>query len=265
MKKIKDKYLDLIYKVFKESHQTYGHRRITLALRQEHNVIVNKKKVARIMKENIIVPEYHKKKPKATRTMIDKFKKPNLVNRHFSPQKPNQVWVTDVCELKFKSVKKQYLSVMLDLFDRKIVAYKIGDNNDAELATATLITAKWNRLEAENVIIHSDQGSSYFSFEFQNQCEKFGFQQSMSRAGKPIDNSVIESFFSRYRAEIKGFPKPKSAEEQKLIVFDWIWFYMNKRISLPKKITKRKVFNYDKAIEKAKEFEKLKLKKIKLN
>ena len=85
----------------------------------------------------------------------------------------------------------------------------------------------------------------------------------MSRAGRPIDNSVMESFFSIYMAEIKGFPKPKSAEEQKLIVFDWIWFYMNKRISLPKKITKNKLFNYDKAIEKAKEFEKLKLKKIK--
>ena len=72
-------------------------------------------------------------------------------------------------------------------------------------------------------------------FEFQDQCEKFGFQQSMSEPGRPIDNSVIESFFSRYRVEIKGFPKPKSAEEQKLIAFDWIWFYMNKRIAYQRK------------------------------
>ena len=111
------------------------------------------------MKENRIIPEYHRKKPKQMRIKTEKFKKPNLVERHFSPLKPNQVWVTDVCEIRFKNAKPQNLSVMLDLFDRKIVSYKIGDVNDAELATATLITAKWNRLEAENVIIHSDQGT----------------------------------------------------------------------------------------------------------
>ena len=103
------------------------------------------------------------------------------------------------------------------------------------------------------------------AFEFQHQCNKFGFQQSMSRPGIPIDNSVMESFFSRYRAEIKCFPEPKSPEEQKQYAFDWLWFYDKERISLPKKVNKNNVFNYDKAIEKAKEFEKLKLKKIKLN
>lgn len=217
------------------------------------------------MKENRIIPEYHRKKQKQMRIKTEKFKKPNLVDRHFCPLKPNQVWVTDVCELRFKNIKKQYLSVMLDLFDRKIVSYKIGDVNDTELALSTLITAKWNRIDAQNVIIHSDQGTSYFSFEFQHQCNKFGFQQSMSRPGRPIDNSVMESFFSRYRAEIKCFPMPKSPEEQKQYTFDWLWFYDKERISLPKKVNKNKIFNYDKAIKKAKEFEKLKLKKIKLN
>ena len=85
----------------------------------------------------------------------------------------------------------------------------------------------------------------------------------MSRPGRPIDNSVMESFFSRYGAEIKCFPKPKSPEEQKQYAFDWLWFYDKERIRLPKKTNKNKIFNYDKAIEKAKEFEKLKLKKVK--
>ena len=86
----------------------------------------------------------------------------------------------------------------------------------------------------------------------------------MSRRGKPTDTAVMESLFSRYRAEIKGFPKPKSIDDVKNNTFDWVWFYNKKRIILPKKIKKNKIFNYDKAIEKAKEFEKLKLKKIKL-
>jgi len=102
------------------------------------------------MRENRIIPEYHRKKQKQMRIKTEKFKKPNLVDRHFCPLKPNQVWVTDVCELRFKNIKKQYLSVMLDLFDRKIVSYKIGD----ELALSTLIR---NRIDAQNVIIHSDQ------------------------------------------------------------------------------------------------------------
>jgi hypothetical protein len=87
----------------------------------------------------------------------------------------------------------------------------------------------------------------------------------MSRRGKPTDNAVMESFFSRYRAEIKGFPKPKSIYDVKNNTFDWVLFYDKERISLPKKVNKKKIFNYDKAIEKAKEFEKLRLKKIKLD
>jgi len=181
--------------------------------------------------------------------------KPNLVNRHFISLRPNQVWVTDVCVLYFKQ-KRLYLSVMLDLYDRKIVSYKISEKKDADLALYTLISARLNHYEAKNVIIHSDQGALYFSDKFQHKCRLFGFQQSMSRPGKPTDNGVIESFFSRYRAEIKCYPKPKSIEELKNITFDWLWFYNEERINLPIKITKHKIFNYEKAIKKATEFEK---------
>lgn len=217
------------------------------------------------MKEHNIIPAYYKKKTKyKNKTSIDAGKKPNLVEKHFIVTKPNQVWVTDVCTLYYKE-KRRYFSVMLDLYDRKIISYKISENNDAELATQTLITAKWNRLDSQNVIIHSDQGSPYFSESFQLQCRLWGFQQSMSRRGRPTDNAVMESFFSRYRAEIKGFPKPKSIDDVKRNAFDWVWFYDKDRISLPKKIKKRKIFNYDKAIGKAKEFEMLKMKKVKLD
>lgn len=260
-----DKHLKLILNIFNESHQTYGHRRIAIALREKYNIIINKKKVARLMKEHNIIPAYYKKKTKyKNKTSIDAGKKPNLVEKHFIVTKPNQVWVTDVCTLYYKE-KRRYFSVMLDLYDRKIISYKISENNDAELATQTLITAKWNRLDSQNVIIHSDQGSPYFSESFQLQCRLWGFQQSMSRRGRPTDNAVMESFFSRYRAEIKGFPKPKSIDDVKRNAFDWVWFYDKDRISLPKKIKKRKIFNYDKAIGKAKEFEMLKMKKVKLD
>ena len=74
----------------------------------------------------------------------------------------------------------------------------------------------------------------------------------MSRRGKPTDNAVMESFFSRYRAEIKGFPKPKSIDDVKRNAFDQVWFYDKDRISLPKNTNKKKIFNYDKAIKRRK-------------
>ena len=261
-----DKDLKLIYKVFDESMKTYGHRRVAIALKQNYGIIMNRKKVAKLMRLHNISPEYHKKKKNYVKRKLEENKKPNLLDRHFAVNKPNQVWVTDVCELncKGRNCKKGYLSVILDLYDRKLVSYKIHTSNDEELVISTLLTARLNRFEAQNVIIHSDQGAVYFSDKFQHLCRLYGFQQSMSRKGKPTDNSVVESFFSRYRAEIKCLPKAKNLEELKLQTFDWLWFYDKKRISLPKKINKMKIFNYDKAIEKAKEFEKLKLKKIKL-
>lgn len=224
---------------------------------------MNKKKIARLMLKYNIVPTYHKKKPNYNKKKAQENTRPNLLDRKFTVTKPNQVWVTDVCEIKFKG-EKEYLSVILDLYDRKVVACKIHTANNLGLVLETLLTARLYRYDAKNVIIHSDRGGSYLSDDYHIRCRNYGFQISMSRPGCPIDNSVIESFFSRMRAETERTESVNSMKEKEIQIFNWIDFHDTDRISLPRKIREDRIFDYNKAIEKAKEFENLNLKKIKL-
>ena len=210
-----------------------------------------------------IVPTYHKKRINYNKRKFTPNIRPNLLNGYFNPSQPNQVWVTDICHIQFGK-EERYLSVILDLYDRKVVACKIHKFNNLALVLETLLTARLYRYDAKNVIIHSDQGVQYTSPRYHKVCRDYGFIISMSRPATPTDNAVIESFFSRLRAETEESQNINSIEEKEKSIFDWIDFHDTDRISLPRKPRKKEYFNYNKAIEKAKEFENLKLKKIKL-
>ena len=127
----------------------------------------------------------------------------------------------------------------MDLYDRKIVSYKIHYLNDIPLVVSTLISARLERYNAQGTIIHSDQGFQYTSPEYQMWCRKFGFQISMSKKGTPLDNAVIESFHSRLKNEVMYNKDFKNINELKQAVFDWIWFYNHGRIK-----GKRKTIEY---------------------
>ena len=116
--------------------------------------------------------------------------KPNLIKRNFNSEKENQIWVTDITYLIFNA-KRAYLSTILDLYDRKIVAYKISKFNDLKLVIDTLNEAIAKRKDVHGVIIHSDQGIQYISYEYKAICESNGVQISMSRKGTPIDDSPL--------------------------------------------------------------------------
>lgn len=229
----------LIYDVFNESNGTYGYRRIKQALLFKYGLVMNSKKIRRIMKEYHIIPEYAKKKKQtAKKKVLQENVKANLLKRNFTTDRPDKAWVTDITYIPLKG-KKVFLSVILDLYDRQIVAYKIHTINDVPLVIATLTTARLLRYNAQGTIIHSDQGFQYTSNEYQMWCRKFGFQISMSRKGTPLDNAVVESFFSRLKTEVMYNKEYKNIEELKQAVFDWIWFYNHGRIK-----GKRKTIEY---------------------
>ena len=231
----------IIKEIFDDSKGTYGYRRIVEGLKIKYGVVMNGKKVLRIMKKYNLVPMYYwksKKKNKYTRN--EENVKPNLVNRKFDVDKENKIWTTDITYLIFKGTRA-YLSTILDLYDRKVIAYKISKHNDIKLVTDTLNEAIAKRKDVSGVILHSDQGFQYTSYEYKAICESNSIQISMSRKGTPIDDSPMESWHALLKKETLYNNNISSLQEYIQLVEDWILFYNTNRIKGKKK-QKRKTY-----------------------
>lgn len=173
--------------------------------------------------------EYVKKIHPHTYKRIEENVEPNLLNRNFDIEHPNKVWVTDITYLIFNN-KRAYLSTILDLFDRKVVAYRISKFNDNQLVIDTLNEAIAKNKDVYGLIIHSDQGFQYMSFSYKAICESVGIQISMSRKGTPLDDSPMESYHRILKKETLYNNYITNLEEYIAIVEDWIEFYNTKRI-----------------------------------
>ena len=219
----------LIKEIFDESKGTYGYRRVCEGLLIKYGVMFNHKKVQRIMKKYNIKPQYTRKKKNPVYKRIEENVKPNLVKRKFNVDKENKVWTTDITYLIFNG-KRAYLSTILDLYDRKIVAYRISKFNDLNIVIDTLNEAIAKRKDVNGLIIHSDQGFQYTSFQYKAICESNGIQISMSRKGTPIDDSPMESFHAILKKETLYNNDITNLAEYIALVEDWLEFYNTKRL-----------------------------------
>ena len=233
----------IIKEIFDDSKGTYGYRRIVEGIKIKYKgVVMNGKKVLRIMKKYNLMPEYVRKaKKKNKNERIEDNVKPNLLNRNFNTDLPNKVWDTDVTYLIFKG-SRAYLSTIIDLYDRKVVAYKISKHNDNRLVMDTLNEAIAKRKDVSGLIIHSDQGFQYTSYEYKAICESNGITISMSRKGTPIDDSPIESWHALLKKETLYNNNITSLEEYQKLIEEWIEFYNTTRIK-GKKVNKKKGYN----------------------
>ena len=228
----------VIKEIFDDSKGTYGYRRIVEGLKRKYGVIMNGKKVLRIMKKYNLMPNYIRRaKKKNKNERIEDNVKPDLLKRNFNTDKPNKVWDTDVTYLIYKGARA-YLSTIIDLYDRKVVAYKISKYNDNKLVMDTLNEAISKRKDVHGLILHSDQGFQYTSYEYKAICESNGIQISMARKGTPIDDSPIESWHSLLKKETLYNYNITSLEEYITLVKEWIEFYNNDRLK-GKKATKK--------------------------
>lgn len=220
----------LIKEIFDESKRTYGYRRVCDGILKKYGVILNHKKVARIMKKYNLKPEYIKRlKPNTSKKRIEENVKPNLLKRQFNVEERNNVWVTDITYLIWKD-KRAYLSTILDLYDRRVVAYRISKFNNIQLVMNTLNEAIAKEKDVDGIILHSDQGFQYTSFEHKAICSANGITISMNRKGTPIDDSPMESFHGILKKETLYNNYITSLEEHIALVEDWIEFYNTKRI-----------------------------------
>ena len=225
----------IIKEIFDDSKGTYGYRRIVEGLLLKYGVVMNGKKVLRIMKKYNLMAEYVRKaKIKHKNQRIEDNVKPNLLNRNFTTDKLNKVWDTDVTYLIFKG-KRLYLSTIIDLYDRHVVSYKISKFNNNQLVIDTLNEAIAKEKDVHGLIIHSDQGFQYTSFEYKAICESNGITISMARKGTPIDDAPIESWHALLKKETLYNNNITSLQEYQKLVEEWILFYNTKRIKSKKK------------------------------
>ena len=221
-----------IKRVFEEGKELYGAIRMKKALVEDMGWIVNLKKVRRIMKKYGLKVRYHKVfKTNMNAKRIEENVRPNLLKRNFYAEAPNQKWSTDITYLIYKG-KRMYLSSIMDLNTRNIIAYKISKHMDNKLVIDTLNQAIRKQKDVSGVILHSDQGFQYTSNEYRAICEANGIIISMSPKGSPVDNSPIESFHSNLKRETLHSYNITSLEQYVNLVKDWILFYNTKRIRL---------------------------------
>ena len=221
-----------IKRVFEEGKELYGAIRIKKALVKDIGWIVNLKKIRRIMKKYRLKVRYHKIfKTNMNAKRIEENVKQNLLKRNFKADRPNQKWSTDITYLIYKG-KRMYLSSIMDLNTRNIIAYKISKHIDNKLVIDTLNEAIHKQKDVSGVILHSDQGFQYTSNEYKAICEANGIIISMSPKGSPVDNSPIESFHSNLKRETLRSYNITSLNQYVNLVKEWILFYNTKRIRL---------------------------------
>lgn len=224
-----DKYAEAkeeIAAIYREHKGRYGYRRITTALR-ERGFPLNHKTVQRLTKELGLSCRVRMKKYKSYRGEVGRVA-PDLLQRNFSANAPNQKWVTDVTEFHLFG-QKTYLSPILDLHSRDIVSYIISDRPVLSMVTSMAEEAFARVPDGSTLILHSDQGWQYQHKVYRKMLEKKGVRLSMSRKGNCLDNAVIESFFAIIKSELLYLQDFESMEHFKAELVAYLDYYNNCR------------------------------------
>lgn len=213
--------------------KTYGYRRVHIWL-ERNGIYHNPKTILRVMQKYSLLSVVRRKKYHNCGNVLHKY--PNLLNRDFKADRPNQKWVTDISYIK-TTQGTLYLSVIRDLFDNSIVAYKTGTKQNVNLVLSTISAAKKKEKVTAELQLHSDQGFQYTSHSYFKLTQSYGIIQSMSRRGNPYDNALAENFFSILKTECIYRTKLKTYEEAKSLIDEYIYFYNHERLQLKTKLT----------------------------
>ena len=213
-----------IQRIYDESRQIFGTAKIC-AVMKENGIRVSREMVSELMRDMGLISIRQDSKD-----LYDKEQRrfKNYLNQQFSVTRPNEVWVSDVTCFRFNN-KNYYICVILDLFSRMVVGYRIGKVNSTQLVRSTFQMAYEERCPVEPLIFHTDRGSNYHSKTFCALLRSLGVTQSFSRAHIPYDNSVMEAFFSNLKREELYRTKYRSENEFRTAVDTYMVFYNEQR------------------------------------
>lgn len=216
----------IIKDIFESSGQIYGAKKIAAVLKNK-GYKVGEHLVSELMFEmNLCSIRTDSKK--VYNKLNKKLRKRNLLKQQFNVSAPNQVWCSDVTYFKLNKTT-YYICVILDLFSRQVISYKIAVRNSTQLTKATFKAAYESRKPERDLIFHSDRGANYVSITFQKCLSSLGVIQSFSNPGTPYDNSVMESFFSSLKRESLYRTDFTSEKNFKQTVDKYISFYNHER------------------------------------
>ncbi|GAB7086181.1 IS3 family transposase [Marinifilum fragile] len=228
----KDKYAlekKLITEIFHQNKGRYGYRRITLELRNR-GLQLNHKTVLKLMKELGLKCKVRIKKYRSYKGDVGRIA-PNILERNFKSDRPNQKWVTDVTEFSLFGTKC-YLSPIMDLYNKEIISYNITHRPTLDLVTDMVDAAFKVIPNNTNLTLHSDQGWHYQHITYRHKLKNKGVRQSMSRKGNCLDNAVIENFFGLLKSELLYLQEFSSMQHFLKELKKYMYYYNNTRIKM---------------------------------
>ncbi len=217
-----------IPEIYSKSDKRLGPDKVRVCLARDHRITISRGRVYRLMKSMDLPKMSTRKPPKPSgfKNGSDAGERVNHLKQQFDQPAPNRVWVCDFTYLKAAG-RFYYLCAIMDLFSRKIIAYRLSTHIDTELAIMTLDDAVAARGVSNGIIFHTDCGSQFTAREFKKHLDQLGMIQSFSKKGHPYDNAVMECFFKYLKSEETNRRSYASFDELKLSIFKYIIGFYN--------------------------------------
>ena len=210
---------------FIASARTYGARRVWRDVLAE-GIDCGLHRIERLMRVQALRARPRRRGLPKDEGLREPVAAPNLLDRAFSAERPNQKWIADFTYV-WTAEGWLYVAAVIDLFSRRVVGWSMKAEMTAQLVTDALVMAIWRRGKPDALLHHSDQGSQYTSEKFQKLMADNGVQCSMSRSGNVWDNAAMESFFSSLKTERVGKKVYRTRDAARLDVFDYIERFYN--------------------------------------
>lgn len=227
LKKEDDYLKDIILKYFHESGKRLGIKKMHQKLKA-NNIVCSETRTSRLMKELNLKSIRKRNKPTKDKIKIQNFAPFDLVKQNFTQTEPNKVWCGDVTQVNINK-NRFYICVILDLFSRKVIAYKVSCKNSNSLTINTFKDAFEKRGRPSDLTFHSDQGANFTSNEYRGLLYTLKVKQSFSKRGTPYDNAAMESFFSNMKQDDLNSRDFEYFEELEPAVKEYIEYYNNFR------------------------------------
>lgn len=216
----------LIIKIFKDSKNNYGSRKIKVKLK-ELGFIVSLRRIRKIMDKYCLVSNYTIKQFKNYKSKVNNDNIPNIVDRNFNNRNFLEVIISDLTYVRVLN-KWCYVCLIIDLFNREIIGYSAGKHKDASIVEKAIKSIKYDLNKIS--IFHSDRGNEFKNKIIEDILTKFNIQRSLSQKGTPYDNAVAEATYKIFKTEFCFNRIFNSFEQLELELFDYVHWFNNSRI-----------------------------------